>query len=413
MTVKQFPNEPVASLLSDRRRFLGGAAAAAALLASSARNAIANDKVVKVGMLLAMSGPLASIGESVLAGARLYQKTHEKELPAGVKVEMLLRDDAGNPDNTRRLAQELVVRERAQLLAGMSITPQAITVAPLATSTKVPVVIMSAATARVTRESPYFVRVANTFWQTSYTLGEWAAKNGHKRVYTLVADYASGHDVETAFSTGFKKNGGEIVGSVRVPVATTDFLPYMQRVKETNPDAMLLWVNAGRAVATIKAFTDTGLRQAGIKMLSTQDMSIDDELAKMSDDVLGLVTANFYQSHTNLPKNREFVSAWKQEHGAGSIPNFMAVSGWDGMAAIYALAKETKGAFDGEGALKFLSNWKTNDSPRGSLVIDPQTRDAVQTIYISRVEKVDGKPTAVVFDKIEEVKDPWKILNPA
>jgi branched-chain amino acid transport system substrate-binding protein len=203
-----------------------------------------------------------------------------------------------------------------------------------------------------------------------------------------------------------------VVGSVHTPMATTDYLPFMQPIKETGADAIFLFVNAGRTNAAVKAFAGSGLKQAGVQLMGPGDVAIDDEIATMSDDVLDLVTAGVYLTSNPRPQNQDFVRAWKAEYGRDALPNFMAAAGWDGMAAIYALVRETKGEFTGDTAMKFLAGWKNPDSPRGSIAIDPQTRDIVQTVYINRVQKVDGKPTNVTFDSIADVRDPWKRLNP-
>jgi branched-chain amino acid transport system substrate-binding protein len=379
---------------------------------AAAGPASAADKVVKVGVSLSMSGPVAAIGESVWRGANLYHKLHQKSLPKGVSIELILRDDAGSSDNIRRIAQELIVRDRVQILAGAALSPQAFTLAPMLTQAKVPLVVMNASTASITRESPYIVRTSTTLWQTSYTLGQWAAANGHKKVYTLVADYAAGIDAEAAFIKAFTDKGGQIVGSVRTPMATTDYLPYMQSIKNSGADTLFMFVNAGRLNAATTAFNGAGLKQAGVRLIGPGDIAMDDDIANMGENVVGLVTAGIYLAKNPVKANTALLEAWKAEYGPNALPNFMSVAGWDGMAAIYDLVRATGGNFNGEQAMQFLANWKNPDSPRGLISIDPKTRDIVQTIYINRVEMVDGKPTNVNFAKIENVRDPWKDLNP-
>jgi len=280
------------------------------------------------------------------------------------------------------------------------------------TRAKIPLVIMNASTASITRESPYIVRTSTTLWQTSFTLGEWAAANGHKKVYTLVADYAAGLDAEAAFTRGFTGKGGQIVGSVRAPVATTDYLPYMQNIKNSGADTVFMFVNAGRINAATTAFVGAGLKQAGVGLIGPGDVAMDDDIANMGDNVVGMVTAGVYFVKNPVRENSEFLEAWKKEYGANALPNFLSVAGWDGMTAIYDLVRSTGGNFTADQAMQFLANWKDPASPRGPIAIDPQTRDIVQTVYINRVEMVDGKPTNVNLSKVENVKDPWKQLNP-
>lgn len=394
-----------------RRAFVGGACGAAAVLTGAPRGASASAPV-KVGVSLAMSGPAAAIGESIWRGANLYHKVNKASLPGGLAIDVVLRDDAGNSDNIKRIAQELIVRERVKLMAGATLSPQAFTLAPLMTQAKMPLVVMNASTASVPRESPFFVRTSATLWQTGYTTGEWAAQNGYKKVFTLAADYAAGVDCEAAFVQGFKSKGGEVVGGVRTPVATTDYLPFMQNIKASGADTLFMFVNVGRVNAAIAAYAGAALREAGVRLIGTGDIAPDDEILHAGPGVVGLVNGAVYYVGNPIAANTSYVEAWKAEYGADSIPNYLSVGGWDGMAAIYDLVRATNGEFTGEDAMKLLSHWKNPDSPRGPIYIDPQTRDIVQSIYIDRVEMIDGKPTNVNFAKVESVKDPWKEMNP-
>jgi branched-chain amino acid transport system substrate-binding protein len=396
---------------TNRREFLI-AAGVSALGLTASEAAFAADKTVKVGISLAMSGPVAAIGESVWRGASLYHKLNQPKLPKGVAIDVILRDDAGNSDNIKRIAQEFIVRDRVQILGGVALSPQAFTLAPLLTQAKIPLVVMNASTASITRTSPYIVRTSTTLWQTSYTLGEWAAANGYKKVYTLVADYAAGIDAEAAFVKGFTTKAGQVVGSVRTPMATTDYLPYMQNIKNSGADALFMFVNAGHVASAVAAFSSAGLKQAGLRIIGPGDISMDDDLVHMGENAIGMVTAGFYFVGNKVKANTELLKAWKAEYGADALPNYESVSGWDGMAAIYDLVRSTGGNFNSEQAMKFLSNWKDPDSPRGPIAIDPDTRDIVQTIYINKVEMVDGKPANVSLGKVDNVKDPWKVLNP-
>ena len=372
----------------------------------------ASGKVVKVGISLAMSGPVAALGDSIWRGVSLYQKLHQDSLPNGLKVEVIQRDDGGNSDDIKRIAQELVVRDGVQILGGVALSPQSFALAPLVTRAKIPLVIMNASTASITRESPYIVRTSTTLWQTSFTLGEWAAANGHKKVYTLVADYAAGLDAEAAFKKGFTGKGGQIAGSVRAPVATTDYLPYMQNIKDSGAYTVFMFVNAGRINAATTAFVGAGLKQAGVSLIGPGDVAMDDDIANMGNNVVGMVTAGIYFTKNPAKANSEFLDVWKKEYGPNALPNFLSAAGWDGMTAIYDLVRSTGGNFTPDQAMQFLANWKDPESPRGPIAIDPQTRDIVQTVYINRVEMVDGKPTNVNLSKVENVKDPWKQLNP-
>jgi ABC-type branched-chain amino acid transport systems, periplasmic component len=369
-------------------------------------------QTVHVGVTLPLSGPQAANGEGLDRGMRLYEKIHSESLPEGLEIEIVRRDDGGNSDNTRRIVQEMIIRDRIQLLTGVALSQQAFAIAPMVTEAKLPVVLVNSTTASLTRSSPYFVRVSYTQWQMAASIGTWAAENGTRRIYSLVADYSAGHDSEAAVKYAVEKSGGEIVGAVRVPLATTDYLPFMQQIKAAKPDGVFIFINAGRMGSLMKAYDEAGLKDAGVNLILPGDNLQDDELVKMPPTILGANAAGVYTSNNSSPKNQEFVKAWKAEYGEDSVPNTLAADGWDGMAAIYALVKATNGKFDGDTAMSFLSNYKTADSPRGEISIDPATRDIVPTIYITKVELVDGKQTNVIQQAIPGVKDPWKELNP-
>ena len=382
---------------------------AAALLAALHPLAQAQVEPIKVGMVLTLSGPYAHMGEAIDRGARLYVKQLGDQTRA--RVEIVRRDDTGpNPDVARRLAQELIVRDKVRFLAGVVFTPNANAIAPLATQSKTPLVLMNATTSSTTRQSPYIVRVSLTQWQFAHPLGAWAAKNGLKRVYTSVADYAAGADSEAAFSRGFKDAGGELVGTVRIPQTVTDFSPYWQRVREAKPDAAFLFTNS--RVAQVKSFSELGLGRSGIRLLGPGDLMSDEEVPAMGDAALGVITATNYRADSTLPQNVEFVKAWKKEYGADSVPSFLAVAGWDGIKAIYDTIAALGPNFTPEQALDYLRNWKNPNSPRGPIAIDPKTRDIVQNIYIGRMEKVGGRIVNTQMDIIPAVKDPWKEINP-
>jgi branched-chain amino acid transport system substrate-binding protein len=369
----------------------------------------AADEVLKVGVIVPLSGPFAALGESIDRGARLYEKLHGKDVSA---VQVLRRDDAGSPDNTRRIAQELIVRDGVKIVTGVALSPQGFALSKIATDAKVPVVLMNATTSSLTRSSPYFVRFSYTQWQTAYPMGVWAAKNGIKGAVSLVADYAAGIDSEAAFKKGFEENGGKVLSAVRAPAVTTDYLPFMERLKAEKPEAVFVFVNSGRVQAVAKAFNDSGLREAGAKMIVPGDNALDDELPNMPPDVVGMIAAATYTPSNKNPGNIEFLKAWKAEYGEGSLPNVQAVSGWDAMSAIYAAVKELGPKSDGAAIVKYLSNWKGTSSPRGNVSIDPETRDVIQPVQMNKVELVGGRPANVTFEETAPAKDPWKKFNP-
>jgi branched-chain amino acid transport system substrate-binding protein len=292
-------------------------------------------------------------------------------------------------------------------------SPIAAAIAPLTAEAKIPLVITNAAGVAIPRISPYVARVSFTQWQTAVPLGKWAAQQGWKKAYTAVSDFIPGHDAENAFNKGYTEAGGQIIGSVRFPTNNPDFAPFVQKVKDAKPDVLFIFVPGGtQATAMIKTIKDLGLREAGINVVSTQDLVPDEELPNMGEAPLGLVTAGNYSTAAARPANTAFLAAWAREYGPKSIPDFFSVGGWDGMAAVFDVIKKTKGTFTGDEAMAILKGWKNPDSPRGPISIDPNTRDIVQNIYMRRTEMKDGKLVNTEFETIPDVKDPWKELNP-
>jgi branched-chain amino acid transport system substrate-binding protein len=362
---------------------------------------------IKVGMVVEMSGPFADIGRQIMNGARAYVKAHG-DVVAGRKVELIVKDTTGMaPDVAKRVAQELVTNDKVDFLAGFGLTPNALSVAPLATEAKKPMIIMNAATSIITTRSPYIARVSMTLPQVTAPLATWALNNGIKQVYTLVADYGPGIDAETQFKKTFTAGGGQIVGSVRTPPNNPEFSAFLQRIKDARPQALFIFLPQGeQPVAVMKGFAERELDKAGVKLIATGDVTEDSLIEAMGDAPLGVVTTHQYSVAHDSAQNRAFLKAYADI--ATGRPNFMAVGGWDGMAAIYEVIRRLDGKIDGDKAMEVLKGLKI-DSPRGPIMIDPATRDVVQTIYVRRVERLkDGKLYNVEFDQVQNVKDPGK-----
>ena len=385
------------------------ALAAALVLSATAATA---QQTVKIGFITSYSGLNGNLGPYMERAVRLYLKQHEKEL-GGVKVELITRDDTGpNPDKAKQLAQELVVRDKVNLLAGVIFTPNAMAMAPIATEAKVPFVIMNAGTAVITTRSPYMVRTSFTLWQSTYPLGQWASKK-YKTAYSLVSDFGPGHDSEEGFSKAFEDGGGKMVGKVRVPLQNPDWAAYMQRVKDAKPDCLMVFIPAGKtATAVMKNFSELGLDKAGIKLIGPGDVTTDEELPNMGDVALGVLTVHHYSAAATRPQNKAFVEAWKKEYGANETPNFVAVGAWDGAAIIVDAIKALKGNMDPDKTMEFFKTWKNANSPRGPISIDPETRDIVQNEYLREVKKVNGQLANVELETVATaLKDPWKELQ--
>ena len=387
-----------------RRNILAAAALAAVAIATPA---LAADPL-KIGLVLPMSGPFADYGKQIERGIRLYLAANGDTV-AGRKIELIIKDDSPGTagDVSKRLAQELVVKDKVDVLAGFGLTPAALAVAPIATEAKKPMVVMNAATSVITTRSPYIVRVSHTLPQDTAPIAAWAARNKIKKVYTLVADFGPGHDAEGQFKKTFTAAGGEIVGEVRVPVRNPDFAPYLQRIKDSKPDALFLFLPPGaETIALMKGFAERGLAAEGIKIIATGDLTDEDILDALGEPALGAITAFHYAQSHKSPENAAYTAAYAKAYPK-ERPNFMSVAGYDGMHLIFEAIKKTGGNADAE---KFIEAAKGMSwtSPRGKITIDAATRDIVQTVYIRKVERVGGVLHNVEFDSVADVKDPGK-----
>ncbi|HTZ03422.1 MAG TPA: ABC transporter substrate-binding protein [Xanthobacteraceae bacterium] len=383
------------------RYFFAAACAAAALTAAGGASA----QDVKIGFILPMTGQQQSTGKQEAAAAKLWMAQHGDTV-AGKKVQLIIRDDGAIPDNTKRIAQDLLVNEKVNFLAGFGITPSALAVAPLATEAKVPEIVTAAGTSIITEKSPYIVRTSFTLPQSSVPMADWASQNGIKKVVTMVSDYAPGHDAENAFIKEFTAKGGQVSDKITFPLANPDFAPFLQRAADDKPDAIFVFVPSGQGGTFVKQFVEKGLDKAGIKIIGPGDVTDDDLLNNMGDAIIGTITAHIYSADHNSQANKDFVAAFKKANN-GMRPNFMAVGGYDGMHLMYAALEKTGGKTDGDALIAAMKGMAW-ESPRGPISIDPETRDIIQNVYIRKVEKKNGELYNVEFATFPNVKDPAK-----
>jgi len=362
---------------------------------------------IKVGVILPYSGQFADTATQMDNAIKLYMK-QKGDTVAGKKIELIRKDSGGvAPDVAKRLAQELIVRDKVDLLAGFILTPNTLAVGPVSAEAKKFMVVMNAATAIITTRSPYMARASVTIPQLTETFGTWARKSGIRKVYTMVSDFGPGHDAEQSFQRGFKEAGGEVIGSVRFPLANPDFSAFIQRAKDLNPEAIFIFVPGGVQPAVIgKALAERGVDPKKTRVLGMGELTEDEARKSMGDASLGIITVYHYDHNHDSPMNRAFVKAFNAEYG-GRNPNIYSIGGYDGMHLIYEALRKTGGNTDAEAMVAAAKGMRW-ESPRGPVSIDPETRDIVQTVYIRRVEKVGGQLLNVEFDKIENVKDPFK-----
>ena len=365
------------------------------------------EETIKIGIIAAYSGQFADTVQQIDNGIRLYMKEHGDTV-AGRKIEIIRRDSGGpNPDVSKRLAQELVVRDKVDILAGFTTSPEALAAADVSAASQKLMVSMNGTASVLTTKSPYVVRTSFTLPQVAQALGLWAAtKGGIKKAYTMVTDFGPGIDGEQYFQRGFKQAGGEIIGSVRTPLANPDFSPIVQRIKDANPESIFVFVPGGSQPAALgKAFADRGVDPNKVKIMSSGEAVDETAIKSLGELAIGRLSAQHYDFNHQSPKNQAFVKAYNAEFKRN--PDFFSVGGYDGMHLIYEALKKTGGKADGESLAKAAKGMQW-ESPRGPMLIDPDTGGVVQTVYIRRVEKVGDKIVNVDIDKVENVKDPVK-----
>ena len=363
----------------------------------------ADSEPIKIGVILPMTGQQASTGRQIDAAIKLFMAQNGGKVGAR-KLEVLIKDDAGVPDTTRRLAQELVVNDKVAALAGFGLTPCALAAAPIATQSKTPLVVMAAGTSSITEASPFITRTSVTLPQVAVGMAEWSNKNGIKKVITLVADYGPGIDAEKFYADRVTLNGGNVLDKLRTPLRAPDFAPMLQKVRDASPDALFVFLPSGQGAQFMKQFAERGLDKSGIRLIGTGEITDDDQLADIGDVALGIVTAHHYSAAHPSAVNKKYVADFMAMNKFR--PNFMSVGGYDGMRLITKGLEATKGA-GGEALINAMKGqiW---ESPRGPVYIDAQTREIVLDMYVRKVERVNGQLWNIEFDSIKQLKDPGK-----
>jgi len=386
--------------------------AASAAVALAAGMAAAQE--VKVGVALPYTGIGAEFGQQVTQAMELYLKLNAAQV-APYKITLIKRDvkDPGGA-NAKTVVQELITQDNVDILAGWIYSPNAIASAPVVTAGKKLAIIMNAGTAHITTLSPFYVRFSFSMWHAGYAMGEATAKILKAKTAVVgYTDFPPGRDMLASFKRAFEASGGKVIdeipmgGAAQVP----DFTPFFQRAKDKKPDVLFVFVPAGdHAAGVVKTYGALGMRQAGIKLIGPGDITQDNKLQAMGPAAVGLITMHHYHADLDNPENKRFVAAWKQAYGKDSVPDFMAVGGYDGMAAIVHVVRTLKGKIDTDKAVEALKGWKHN-SPRGPIMIDPATRDIVMNEYLSEVIMKDGRLFQKTIGKIDNVKDACKELK--
>ncbi len=387
-------------------RFLVVAFAVAALACGSA--ATAQDRPpVKVGIIFTFSGSGGPIGKTFTSAVTAFQKTFG-DSAGGRKIQLILRDDGGPaPEVARRLANELITGENVNALAGVVFSPNAVAVGQVSTQAKIPFFISNASTTGIIAANPYTARFSFTEAQIVTPLAQWALKNGIKTAYGVYYDYGPGQEANAAFAQAFTAGGGKMLGTLAVPLSNKDFSPYIQRLRDAKPDAVMTFVGAfGSGVPFMRAFTDSGLGKGGMRVLAGSDLSAETNFPALGDMAIGVISSNNYTPDRDTPQNRQFVREFRAASG-GDTPDFIAVAAYDTLAAIYKLVEVQHGALDPDKTMELVKTLKF-ESPRGPVEIDPATRDLVQNIYITRTERKDGKLTNALIATYPRVKDPFE-----
>lgn len=375
---------------------------AAAVLLAAHLPAAAQD-TIKIGLITPLTGPFTTVGQEMQAAARLYIQ-HNGDTVAGKKIELIVRDDGGVPDASKRIAQEMIVNDKVSFLAGMGLTPISLAVGPLATQAKIPLINMGAATSTIPSSSPFIVRTSFAASQPAFVSAEYFAKSGIKSVVTLVSDYAPGIEIETWFKKTFEAAGGKVVQTLRVPLSNPDFAPYLQRVTDAKPEALFIFVPSGQGATLMRQFIERGLDKSGIKLLGDGSVLDDQLLDKIGDTALGVISAYHYSDAHPSELNRKFTADFEKATG-GMRANMMGVGAYDGMALIYGALKKTNGDTDGVKLIEAMKG-ATWESPRGPIAIDAATREVVHNIYLRKLEKVGNRYQNTEFETYPMVKNP-------
>jgi len=373
-----------------------------AALMLAAQPAAAAEPTLKIGLVLPLSGQLADTGKQIDNAMRLYLEQNGDTIE-GTRIEVMVRDDEGNPDRTRDEVKGLIQEDKVDVLAGFGTSPAAAVAAPFATNAKIPMVVMGAQTSVVTTRSPFIVRSGATLAQSAATLGRWAAKNGIRNVAALISDYAPGNDALKEFSKAFVGDERTVNDEYRIPLTEPDLAPPLMQIKEAKPDALFVFVAPWQVRDVLDAIAAQGLAQQGIRLIGTGDLTDDSFLKNLGPAALGIVTAHFYSVAHPSRANRLFVEAYRTAYG--ETPGAMAVSGYDGMRIICEALRAREGETGGEALLKAMKGLSLK-SPRGPFAIDPHSREVVQNIYIRKVEDVGGESVNAEFETFDNVRDP-------
>lgn len=367
---------------------------------------------IKVGLLSQYSGTYSWWGQEYDRGVDLFLEETGGKV-GNHTLSILRRDEGGtSPARSRQLAQELVVRDKAQYLIGGTFTPTVMGTADIVDQTKTPYVFVNGATSSMTEKTPYFVRVGYTSWTYCVPLVNWVYEQGARKAITVVADYAPGIDIENAYNDSFKKLGGDMTDNIRVPLGTTDFSAYLQRIKDSGTQHVFMFMPVGpMSAGFIKAFQERGLGKDGVALYAGAETQ-ESDLPAVGDSALGIVTALHYSPYLDTPSNKDFVKRFQAKYGKDVVPSLAAMGAYDAMKLVARMVEATDGKKDGDKALDAVKGYAW-DSPRGPSKIEADTREITQNVYIRRVEKVDGKLGNVPIHTYESVKEPWHAAKQA
>ena len=344
------------------------AAIAAGFVASTSLPAAAQD-FIKIGVLVSYSGMGSLGGQQTDAAIKLFQQKNG-DSPGGKKIEFVRRDTTGpNPEVAKRLVQEVVTRDKVQILIGPDFTPNTLAAAPIVTEAKVPTMVIGAATTGIIGEkSPYFTRTFFAIPQLCKPLASYAVKNNWKKVYVMVADFAPGHDCERYFNAELAAQGGTVAGNLRIPLSNPEFSSYMQRIKDAKPDALFIFMPLGElSIGSLRAANDSGLKASGVKIIGTGDITDETYVDGVGDAALGTLTTGIYSTQHDSPMNKEFVqrlrraqrqvaahrlerdhdlgrddARLRRAQGAGRQPSSIRTSSWRSCAAARSKARAAR-----------------------------------------------------------------------
>jgi branched-chain amino acid transport system substrate-binding protein len=378
---------------------------AAALLTASLGVAAHAADAIRVGFLTIKSGALAAGGKQMEDGLRLFLKERNNMI-AGRKVELIVADTGGQPAITKSKAQELVEKDKVNVIIGPLAAFEALAIDDYIRKSETPIISPSAAAEDLTQRkpNPWFVRAVGTSAQPSHAMGEYAARDlKYKRVAIIADDFAFGHEIAAGFQRTFEENGGKVVQKLWSPLNVADYGTYISQIKP-NVDAVYAAFAGGNGIKFLKQYNEYGLKGKipVIAAMTTVDEGI---LKSMGDEAVGVVSTGWYTATLNNPENKKLVAEMNKDDQQD--PGYYSVGAYGAALMLEQALKDVKGKIEDKPAfMAALRKVQINNDPRGKITLDA-LGNPIMNIYVRKVERVNGKLVNAVLKTYPNVSQFW------